>query len=249
MAKVRILIIEDELLVAEDLRGMLTGEGYDVLEIADNATDAKRALNVYQLDIVLIDIMLKGEEDGIDIAEYIRQNHRLPIIFTSSLIDAPTIERARSCQPAAYLVKPYNLSSLFIAIDMALFNFQSHQTAAPFLKQTGHEQSHYTLNDHIFIKDKHRFERIRLTDILFLKAESSYVSIITTNKNYLLTTETLKSFLDKLTTHLIQRVHRSYAVNIEQVEALEGNRLILGTHEIPVGKNYHAALPQMLKFL
>ena len=247
MPNTRILIIEDELLTAAELKQNLEDQGYDVLAVVDNAVDAKRALKVYQLDIVLIDIRLKGDEDGISIARHINEKHGLPIIFISSLIDEATIEQAKVCQPAAYLVKPYNASELFIAMDMALFNFQNGQMANPLKPQQAPEQEHYQPNDYVFIKDKYRFERIALADILWLKAESSYVQIVTREKKYLLTTETLGSFLEKAAYTNLMRVHRSYAINVQHLEGFMGNRLYVGNAEIPVGKSYLKSIQDLLR--
>ena len=247
MANTRILIIEDELLTAAELKQNLEDQGYDVLAVVDNAVDAKRALKVYQLDIVLIDIRLKGDEDGISIARHINEKHGLPIIFISSLIDEATIDQAKVCQPAAYLVKPYNASELFIAMDMALFNFQNGHIANPLKPQQAPDQEHYQLKDYVFIKDKFRFERLALKEILLLKAESSYVQIVTAKKKYLLTTETLGSFMDKIQYSQLMRVHRSYAINIDQLEGFMGNRVYIGENEIPVGKSYHKALQDLLR--
>ena len=249
MANTRILIIEDELLTAQELKQNLEDQGYDVLDIVDNATDAKRALKVYQLDIVLIDIRLKGDEDGISIARHINEKHGLPVIFISSLIDEATIERAKVCQPAAYLVKPYNASELFIAMDMALFNYQNGRIANPLRPQEAPGQEHYQLKEYVFIKDKHRFERIALSDILWLKAESSYVQIATAKKKYLLTTETLGSFLDKIQYNQMMRIHRSYAINVQHLEGFMGNRVYVAEEEIPVGKSYHKALHELIRTL
>lgn len=249
MSNTRILIIEDELLTAQELKQNLEEQGYDVLDVVDNATDAKRALAVYQLDIVLIDIRLRGDEDGISIARHINEKHGLPVIFISSLIDEATIERAKVCQPAAYLVKPYNASELFIAMDMALFNYQNGRIANPLHPQEVPNQEHYQLKGYVFIKDKHRFERIALSDILWLKAESSYVQVATAKKKYLITTETLGSFLDKIGYTQLMRVHRSYAINVQQIDGFMGNRVFVGDEEIPVGKNYHKALHELLRTL
>lgn len=249
MGKVRILIVEDEFMVAEELQHQLTEQGYEVLANVDNSIDAKRALHVFQLDLVLIDIRLKGEEDGITLANHVKDHYRIPIIFISSLTDQPTIARARLCQPAAYLVKPYNQSELFIAIDMALFNFESRLTAQHGLPVHEHDNLLYHVNDHIFIKDKYRFVRIESGDILWLKAEGSYVDIITTARNHLITTETLKSFMDKAQFPNLFRVHRSYAVNIGKINGMEGNRLFIDQQEIPIGKNYHASLLEQLRIL
>lgn len=243
MARVRILIVEDELLVAEEMAAVLKTNGYDVLDIVNTVIDAKRALEVYKIDILLVDIRLKGEEDGITLAAFVKEQYALPLIFTTSLFDKTTIDRAVLTTPSAYLVKPYNYHELQIAIEMALFNFEHQQAAQPNSTITL-EDSHYLVNQHVFIKDKNRFERVEFSDIMWLKAESSYVNVHTNKKNYLLTSDTLGSFLDKIDLNNLLRIHRSYAVNIDKVIALEGNEIHLPSQTIPVGKNYRAAVKQ-----
>lgn len=248
MSKVRILIIEDELLIAEEMSAKLGESGYLVQEIVDNGTDARRALEMYQLDIVLVDIKLRGEEDGISIANFINSEYDLPLIFVTSLTDPLTVKRAVEAKPYAYLVKPYNQQELLISIDMALFNFENRRQAEinPPKIET---QSHYIVNQHVFVKDKHRFERVEYEDILWLKAESSYVSISTQQKNYLLTGDTLGSMLGKISEDWMLRVHRSYAVNVNKVNAIDGNALIISDHTIPIGKNYRGGIKQHFRIL
>lgn len=226
----------------------LEATGYSVLEIVDNTTDARRALETYKLDIVLIDIKLKGEEDGISLAHFINSNHSLPVIFITSHVEPSTIDRALLAKPSAYLVKPYNKKELQIAIDMALFNFEQNR-AAEINQSVEGSQSHYLLNEHVFIKDKHRFERLDYKDILWMKAESSYVSIATNLKNYLLTSDTLGSMIEKINCSWLLRVHRSYAVNINMVKAFDGNQLSVNDQNIPIGKNYRTVIKQHFNIL
>ena len=94
--------------------------------------------------------------------------------------------------------------------------------------------------DHFFVKDNHRFEKIRHRDILWMKAENSYVAINTDLKNYLITSDTLGSMLRKTNNAGLIRIHRSYAINMEKVEALEGNQVVISKQRIPIGKNYLA---------
>ncbi|MEM7549600.1 MAG: response regulator [Bacteroidota bacterium] len=248
MSKLRILIVEDELLVAEEMTALLEDHGYIVQKTVDNARDARLALEMFQLDVLLIDIRLKGEEDGISIAEYVNRSYALPVIFVTSLIDQDTIDRALKAKPSAYLVKPYSKKELQIAIDMAFHNFEQHKIA---VGQAGEEpsSSHYSFNQHVFIKDRHRLERVEYGDILWMKAESSYVSITTVDKQYLLTSDTLGSLLPKFDYPYLLRVHRSYAVNINKVKAIDGNQLCLNDINIPIGKNYRPTLKQHFNIL
>ncbi|TRX48392.1 response regulator transcription factor [Fulvivirga sp. M361] len=248
MSKVRILIIEDELLVAEEMAGMLTSNGYQVCESVDNAMDARRALEMYQLDIILVDIKIRGEEDGISLAGYIHSNYSIPLIFVTSMMDDPTLQRALQVKPSAYLIKPYHSHELQIAIEVALSNFQ-HQQVADYVRPVQNSQSHYTLKQSVFIRENHRLERIEYDDILWMKAESSYVDIVTPDKHYLLSTDTLGSMLEKLNCRWLLRVHRSYAVNVNKVTALSGNQLEVAGQTVPIGKNYRAMVKQFFQVL
>lgn len=249
MAKVRILIVEDEMLIAQELRSQLEHQGYEVAALAKDGVEARRALEMYRLDLILLDIKLKGPEDGISVAHHINKTYQLPIIFISSLTDKSTIAQAKEARPSAYLVKPYNPAELFIAIDMALHRSEMGTFAKDIINKPSDKSSHYLLNEHIFIKDKYRFERVEFQEILWLKAEGSYVMVKTPDKIYLLTTDTLKSFLEKIQAPHLFRVHRSFAVNIHRIDALEGNRLFIGPEEIPIGKNYHSAIQGQLRLL
>lgn len=248
MSKVRLLIVEDELLIATEMASMLQDNGYAVLEIVDNTKDARRALEMYELDVILVDINLKGEEDGISLANYISNKYAIPVIFITSLIDSKTVNRALQSKPSAFLVKPYNDHELRIAIEVAFFNFENKKVANTDDRiETQH--SHYLLNQHFFIKENNRLERVKLEDVLWIKAEGSYVNIATAQKEYLLTTDTLGSIMKKMDCPWLMRVHRSFAVNFNEVEAIEGNNLHLNKKNIPIGKNYRSVIKRQFNIL
>lgn len=247
MEKVKVLIVEDELLVAEEMRLLLEDEGFLVHEVVDNATSARRALAMYKVDIILLDIKIKGEEDGVSLAGYVKDTYSIPMIFVTSLYDKQVTERALLTRPSAYLIKPYNREELAVAIRLALHNFEKN--FLPSGLSDSPEKSHYMLNEHIFIKDKNRFEKVDYNDILWAKAESSYVSIATNVKNYLLTSDTLGSLMVKIDRPSIIRVHRSFSVNLEKVDAIDGHQLCLGGKKIPIGKNYRTMLKMHFNIL
>lgn len=229
MAQVRILIVEDEVLVAEDIRARLLQAGYDVPAVVDNADTALQVLHSRDIDLVLMDIRLTGETDGIQLAENILSTRPMPIIYLSSLTDKTTVERAVKTHPAAYMVKPFVGRELFIAIDVAMANFIQH--ARPEKEKTAPA----VFGDRIFVKHNQRFERINIQDILWLQAEDNYTEIITADKKYLMSL-TLGTFFEKLDNPLFMRVHRSYAVNLDKVDAFQGGRLFVGKQEIPVSQ-------------
>ena len=121
--KVNILIVEDESIVALDLASGLEHDGYNIAGIADNAEEAQQLFTDNEIDIVLMDVNIIGEKDGIDTAIEILKQKAVPIIYLTAFTDATTIERIKQTHPAAFLSKPYSLTNVRIAIDLAVNNF------------------------------------------------------------------------------------------------------------------------------
>lgn len=121
MEKTRILIVEDEFIIANEIKGMLEDLGYDVLNIAAQGKDAIQKAKENKPDLVLMDIMLKGEVDGIQAAEEIRSCFSVPIIYLTAYANKEILERAKVTTPFGYLLKPFKDRDLHIAIEMALY--------------------------------------------------------------------------------------------------------------------------------
>jgi two-component system cell cycle sensor histidine kinase/response regulator CckA len=124
---VRILVVEDEILVAEDLRERLTQMGYEVCDIMDTAEDAIAAVEKLAPDLVLLDIHLRGERDGIDVANHLRKYSQTPVIFLTAHADEATLERAGITEPLGYVLKPFDGRELRAAIEMALHRHRGEQ--------------------------------------------------------------------------------------------------------------------------
>lgn len=123
MAHEKILVVEDEMIVADDIKNCLLKEGY-IGEIVSNGEDAIRKVNEYHPDIILMDIMLKGSIDGIETAGRIKERFSIPIIYLTAYSDKKMIERAKLTNPLGYLVKPFNKRDLCISIEMTLYKHQ-----------------------------------------------------------------------------------------------------------------------------
>ena len=113
------MIVEDEIIVAMDLKKYVIGLGYEVVAMASEAKQAKTLALEKSPDIILMDINIKGEIDGITLASEIRKTLRIPIIYITAYIDDETIERAVNTNPAAYLVKPFNKQELRATLQIA----------------------------------------------------------------------------------------------------------------------------------
>ena len=127
MAKTRILIVEDEALVAEDLKMALTNINYDVIGHAVSAEEAVKKAVELKPDLILMDIVLKGQKSGIDASYDIKAKNDIPILFLTAYTDITLINKAKSTEPYAYLVKPFQERQLFAAIEMALYKSKMEQ--------------------------------------------------------------------------------------------------------------------------
>jgi PAS domain S-box-containing protein len=124
MSKIKILVVEDESIVAKDIQNTLIRLGYDVPATASNAASAFQKLDDIQPDLVFLDIKLKGDIDGIQIAEKIKHSYEIPVIFLTSFVDKTTLDRAKVTEPYGYIVKPFNESDLQTTVEMALYKFE-----------------------------------------------------------------------------------------------------------------------------
>ncbi len=123
--KVRVLIVEDEPLIAENIAMYLNNHDYEVAGIAYDYEEAISKLELEKPDIVLLDINLEGEQDGIDVGKFIHEKMGIPFVFLSSYSDKNTLERAKHVQPSGYLVKPFHEKSLMATLEISLSNFAS----------------------------------------------------------------------------------------------------------------------------
>lgn len=121
----RIIIVEDEALIAEEIAGTLESLGY---EVVGNEVNGDKALDVFAntpADLILLDINIRGTIDGIGLAKIIREKYKLPFVFLTSFSDAPTLEKVKETIPYGYIVKPFSDDDLRINIELALAKFDS----------------------------------------------------------------------------------------------------------------------------
>jgi len=127
MAKARILVVEDEVVVARDIQMILTHLGYEVPTPINTGEAALAQLKDIQPDLILMDIHLAGKKDGIEAAEQIRQEMQIPVIYLTAHSDDATLRRANITEPYGYILKPFEERELTIAIEMALYRHSAEQ--------------------------------------------------------------------------------------------------------------------------
>jgi PAS domain S-box-containing protein len=117
--KTRVLVVEDEIVVSEDLQQRLRKLGFEVTGAADSAAEAIELATVMQPDVALMDIMLHGRPEGIEAAEHLRSKLDIPVIYLTAHSDPATLQNAKRTDPAGYIIKPFNDTQLRVALELA----------------------------------------------------------------------------------------------------------------------------------
>ena len=124
MAKTHVLIVEDESIVAKDLELSLRKLGFAITGVTDNADKAYSLALKKRPDIILMDIILKNGDSGIEVAKKIKEEIPVPIVYLTANADPETVELAKSTEPHGYIVKPFKEIDLQTTIDMATYKFR-----------------------------------------------------------------------------------------------------------------------------
>ncbi len=128
MKQARILVVEDEFIVAADIQTRLESLGYDVPTTVASGEKAVEKAGTLRPDLVLMDIQLKGFMDGVEAADQIRRRFGIPVIYLTANADHPTVQRAKVTEPFGYVIKPFEERELHTAIEVALYKHQAEQT-------------------------------------------------------------------------------------------------------------------------
>jgi DNA-binding LytR/AlgR family response regulator len=241
MEKIKILIVEDESIIAEDLREIIESLKYHVVGVAFSAKRAIEMLDREKPDLVLIDIILNGLEGGIYIANLINEKYKIPFVFVTSHADHATLEKARATRPAGYVVKPFGEKDIFAAIEIALFNFSNQQKKSADVESTPTSDEEFVINDNFFIKDGGRYTKVGFNEIKWVKADGNYVEVQTLQKKFLLRSP-LKNILVQLPENSYIRVHKSYAVFKKFITKIEQNNIYIDDIVIPIGRKFKEEL-------
>lgn len=127
MSRYKILIVEDEPVIAENISLYLDNNDFEVSAIAYDSNDALEQLKTNTPDAVILDVNLESEKDGIEIAEHINEKFRIPFLFLTSYSDKGTLERAKMVRPGGYIVKPFNERTLLASLEIAISNHASEK--------------------------------------------------------------------------------------------------------------------------
>lgn len=240
MKHLKIGIVEDDLIIAASIEMTLAQIGYQPVTPVRNYADALAMIANENPDLLLLDITLEGKQDGIELAQKVNEQFGIPFIFLTSYSDPATVNRAKKANPYAYLVKPFNESDLFSAIEIA-FNNYNHG-----LKPARTDLPAAQMKDAIFIKEGDIFYKVKLSDILYVESDNVYLNVYTHQKHYIARIK-LDDFLNDYSGADFFRVHRSYAVNLNHLEAINSLTVNVSGKEIPLQKIHRQELLERVK--
>lgn len=245
--RMQILIVEDEAVLAMYVSDLLEAQGYAVVDTADTGREALSIYKNNRVDLLLCDINLKGDWDGIETARQIIDFKPVPVIYLTAFSDKQTIDRAKETLPAAYLTKPVRPENLNIAVDLALHNFAQNRPAAKkedtsrqnltVEKESAGKEAILLIGDQVFIKLNYKFVRINLDDILFLEADNTHTNIQIKAQKYSLRL-TLGNTQQRLGYESLIRVHRSFVVNLNKITGFNDREIFVDAMTVPLGAQF-----------
>jgi DNA-binding LytR/AlgR family response regulator len=237
MEKIKVLIVEDKLLIAEDIAQRLEKHSLEVVATCSSGEEAIDKAKSKNPDLILMDIELAGALDGISAAQIISKQLAIPIIYLSDYTDNKTLDRAKKTQPANYLTKPFNEADLIRAIDLAFSNAKHIPAAGNRLARPA------------FVRTESQvYTKLNLEEILYLEADRSYCKVITDTRTFTLSTS-MNNVYEQLNHEDFVKVHRSYIVNVSRITSLDGNSIKMGEIEIQMSKEYRDDLMGLLKII
>jgi len=244
---IRILIVEDEFITLETLSTVLIEMKYAISGDAMTAKEGISILDKGETDFAILDISLKGNRDGIWLAEQIKEKYKIPFVFLTAFADDATVKRAIETDPYGYLVKPFNKVDIFTTIEVALKNFakQNKIINSEEIRESTDKKAPIISNDSIFIRDDYMFAKLKIEEILYIKSDKNYLEIYLTDKMHM-TRGKMSDFMLNLPSEKFIQVQRSYIVNIEVVDLIGAGFLRIGNKDIPLGPKYKEELKKRI---
>ncbi len=213
----KILVVDDEVLIAEFLKDELIALGYKNLALAHNRKQAFAVMEEFKPHLVLLDIRMKNEREGIEIAEEINKTFKIPFIYITAHSDKEIVQHALRTKPAGYITKPFKQIDVYAAIHLVETNLDK-------------------LNEKFLVfKDGYADVKVSVDDILYAQSDDNYIHIYTTTKKHTVR-NTLEWFKENTPEELFHRTHRSYIVNITKITKNTSKSVFISKIEIPVSR-------------
>ncbi|GHC64635.1 LytR/AlgR family response regulator transcription factor [Ulvibacter litoralis] len=223
---IRIYIVEDEPLIAETAKMSLESHGIRVLGISEGYDEALKNIQARQANIVLLDINLEGEKDGVELAKSL-EKLSIPYLFLTSQTDPSTLARVKETNPLGFIVKPFTESGLLSNIELAWHKISLEK------------------EEYIIIRSEGERVKLNQASILYLKAFDNYCYVVTSEKEYLIP-HTLKSTSESLNSEIFKKSHRSYLINTIKIKGIKSDAVLIEDKEVPLSDTYKKKIESLL---
>lgn len=246
--KINVLIVEDEETWVLSLKTLLDSLGFEVAGIASTLAEAIPLINKNEFDIALLDIHIGGSNSGIALGQLIRETLKKPFVFITASTESHTLNEAAKAKPSAYLVKPADRNSLYIAIQNGIENFVEKKEDISSLKNDLNQQS-------FFIKKGKKYVKVFWKDVVSLKSEQKYTLLELVNDQsecYIRSSlqNTIKNIVPTTFAKQFVQINRAEYVNLLFIEELNADVLTTSNKkQFFVSENYLAALKQGMNIM
>jgi DNA-binding LytR/AlgR family response regulator len=237
--KIKILIVEDEMLIGANISLQLNELGYEVTGIIPRGEEALDHIENNPPDIMLLDINLKGNLDGIETAVEMQKTRNIPVIYLTANTDDAHFNRAKETKPYGFISKPFKKLDLQRTIELTI-----NQMDTKIRNDTDSESQNndsFILSDCIFVRHLNSMVKVDIKDILYIEAERNYCRIFSSSKEYLVVMS-LKEMDEKLPNKHFFRIHRSYIINLSQIKEIAATHMVIGNKALPVTKSLREEL-------
>lgn len=232
--KLKILIVEDNSLIAFELSNNIENMGHIVVDTVSTASGAEGIIDKQEVDLALLDINIKGDRDGISVAHYL-QTKAIPFIYLTSYYDEATLDRVKETNYAAFIAKPYTELDLKLNIELA-----KRKTMIP---QKERKKEFYSYTDNKMTK------KIFFMDVLYVKSDDNYSVFHTSDNRKILVRIPLKSLEEELNDDRFYRIHRSYMINTDKIQSFSNNTVIINAENIPISNSHRKEFKEFIKEL
>ncbi len=228
MRTIKILIIEDEVLISELIKNYLVSFGFSHVYLAHTKKQSIEIIDLVNPDLILLDLHLQQPKDGLDIAKMIDERGGPPYIFITANADMLIIQEAINTKATSYITKPVKKTDLFAAIQIAL--------KLKFKPETSF----------LLIKENNTNLKLDFDEILYIEGSSNYINIFTKTQK-VVTRQSLEWAELELPENLFMRIHRSYIINLRAVQRTNSKSVFIRDMEIPISRVNVSKMTDYLK--
>lgn len=221
---IRILIVDDEVLIAETLKDYLQKLGFKQIKMTHSKKETFELLSFWKPHVALLDIRMEELYDGLEIGQQFKSDYKIPFMYVTAHSDMEMTQRILKSKPDGYITKPIRINELMINLGMVIQRF--------------HEVQNEIL---IEFKNGYDIERIHLSELLYIKAEGNYVEIYLQSRKVVVR-NTLEAILQEINNDLVVRIHRSFAVNTQKIKKKSSSEIDLGEVQLPISRSYSQVL-------